>query len=126
MFLADTICTIYEVRPFGCRSFGSQKKCAADSPAAVAPLHMTVNTVFLQIIEHLNSDGGLWGNMAEILKVQTGQTAAKQVTRARSLPGFLIEPSEEEPVNRLLSKLFDAPAGAKSLAELIDNYRMME
>lgn len=126
IFLADDVCAIYEVRPFGCRSFGSQRKCAAGSPAEVAPLHMTVNTVFTQIIEHLNSDGGHWGNMADILKFQTGQPAGKQLTEARSLPGFLVEPSEEEPVNQLLSKLFTAPVGAKSFAELIDNSRMME
>jgi hypothetical protein len=87
---------------------------------------MTVNTVFTQIIEHLNSDGGYWGNMADMLKVQTGQPAGKQVAEARSLPGFLIDPAEEEPVNRLLSKLVSAPAGAKSFAEQIDNSKMME
>jgi Fe-S-cluster containining protein len=126
IFLTDDVCTIYEVRPFGCRSFGSQRKCAAGSPAEVAPLHVTVNTVFTQIIEHLSSDGGYWGNMADILKVQTGQSAGKQIAEARSLPGFLIEPSEKEPVHRLLSKLFTAPVGAKSFAELIDNFKMME
>jgi hypothetical protein len=82
--------------------------------------------VFTQIIEHLSSDGGYWGNMADILKVQTGQSAGKQIAEARSLPGFLIEPSEKEPVHRLLSKLFTAPVGAKSFAELIDNFKMME
>ena len=126
IFLADDVCTIYEVRPFGCRSFGSQRKCAAGSPAEVAPLHMTVNTVFTQIIEHLSSDGGYWGNMADILKIQTGQFTGKQVAEALSLPGFLVEPSEEEPVNQLLAKLFTAPVGAKSFAELIDNSKMME
>ena len=126
IFLADDVCTIYEVRPFGCRSFGSQRKCVAGSPAEVAPLHMTVNTVFTQIIEHLNSDGGQWGNMADILKVQTGQPGGKQLAQAHALPGLLIEPSEEETVNRLLAKLFAAPVCVKSFAELIDNSRMME
>lgn len=128
IFLADDVCTIYEVRPFGCRSFGSQRKCTAVSPAEVAPLHITVNTVCTQIIEHLNSDGGYWGNMADILKVQTGQPADKQVAPAQALPGFLIEPSEEETVNRLLAKLFEGSSGNREpcLAELIDNTRMME
>ena len=126
IFLVDDVCTIYEVRPFGCRSFGSQRKCGADSPAEVAPLHLTVNIVLTQIIEHLNSGGGHWGNMTDILKVQTGQPAGKQVAQAHALPGFLIEPHEEETVNRLLAKLFAASEGTKSLAELIDNTRMME
>ena len=66
--------------------------------------------------------------MADILKIVTGQSAGRQVAAARPLPGFLIEPSEEETVNRLLAKLFDGSSGNREpcLAELIDNTRMME
>jgi len=126
IFLADTICTIYEVRPFGCRSFGSRVKCAAGRAAEVTPLYLTVNTVLMQIIEHLDSNGGHWGYMVDILKCQTGQSAGQGVVAAQSLPGFLVEPAEEKAVSRLLSKLYAAPVGTKSFAELIDNSQMME
>ena len=126
IFLKENVCTIYEVRPFGCRSFGSQVKCAAGRAAEVTPLYVTVNTVFMQIIEHLASNGGHWGYMADILKYQTGQSAGQGVVEAQSLPGFLVEPAEEKAVSRLLARLYAAPVGAKSFAELIDNSWMME
>ncbi len=68
IFLEEERCSIYEVRPFGCRSFGSFVQCAADRSAEMAPIHLTVNTVFTQVIEHVCSDGGYWGNMADILE----------------------------------------------------------
>jgi len=126
IFLEENVCTIYEVRPFGCRSFGSQVKCAAGRAAQVTPLFVTVNTVLMQIIEHLDSNGGHWGYMVDILKYQTGQSAGQGVAEAQSLPGFLVEPDEEKAVSRLLARLYAAPVGTKSFAELIDNAQMME
>ena len=126
IFLEENVCTIYEVRPFGCRSFGSQVKCAAGRAAQVTPLFVTVNTVLMQIIEHLDSNGGHWGYMVDILKYQTGQSAGQGVVEAQSLPGFLVEPAEEKAVSRFLARLYAAPVGKKSFAELIDNAQMME
>ena len=126
VFLADDVCTIYEVRPFGCRSFGSLAKCETGRPAEMASLHLTINTVFMQIIEHLNSGSGHWGYMTDILISLIVKSSGERVLPAQPLPGFLIDPSEEVPVNRLLSKLFAAPVGTKSFAELIDNSRLME
>ena len=118
-FLDDGICTIYDVRPFGCRSFGSQVKCTAGSPAEVAPLHVTVNTVFMQIIEHLNSDGGHWGNMVDILKVQTGQPAGKQISEACSLPGFIVAPEEGKAINKILSGLYKTEFNGKTFLSMM-------
>lgn len=67
VFLEANICSIYEARPFGCRSFGSFVQCTADSAAQMAPIHLAVNTVFTQIIEHVNSDGGYCSAMTDIL-----------------------------------------------------------
>jgi len=60
IFLDRDLCSIYPVRPFGCRSFSSTVSCDAHGCAEVAPVLITVNTVVLQIIEHLNSRGGFW------------------------------------------------------------------
>jgi hypothetical protein len=129
VFLENGICTIYEVRPFGCRSFGSKVKCSASSSAEIEPLHLTVNTILMQIIEHLNSNGGFWGYMTDILKDLTGcdkPTRGTGLLSAESLPGFLIEPSEQKEVHNFLAMLYESPSGKKGLAELIDNSMLME
>jgi hypothetical protein len=105
VFLENGICTIYEVRPFGCRSFGSKVKCSA------------------------SSYGGFWGYMTDILKDLTGcdkPTRGTGLLSAESLPGFLIEPSEQKEVHNFLAMLYESPSGKKGLAELIDNSMLME
>ena len=61
IFLMDDACSIYPVRPFGCRSFGSFEDCSVTGEAEVPEMYLAVNTVLMQIIEHLDEDGGLWG-----------------------------------------------------------------
>ena len=96
VFLEEETCSIYEVRPFGCRSFGSLVQCSENNGAEIAPIHLTVNTVFTQIIEHLNSDGGCWGNMTDILEnlIESKKPASTELLPARPIPGFLLDPSE--------------------------------
>jgi len=65
-FLHDKSCRIYSVRPFGCRSFGSLVSCVETESAEVPPLVVTVNTVLMQVIEHIDQ-GRPWGNMLDIL-----------------------------------------------------------
>jgi len=125
VFLEESLCSIYEVRPFGCRSFGSLVECTADRAAEIAPIHLAVNTVFTQIIEHIESDGGTWATMTDMLHSLAGnQTGSRrtQILQARPLPGFLLDPHEVRVVNHLLRQLYEESGGGRIFGDLIDNF----
>lgn len=64
--LKDDLCPIYRVRPFGCRCFVSTHDCQKAGYAEVAPFVVTVNTLFLQVIEHIDFMG-FSGNFTDVL-----------------------------------------------------------
>ncbi|MEJ5360286.1 MAG: hypothetical protein WHT06_16630 [Desulfobacterales bacterium] len=64
--LADDLCSIYALRPFHCRCLVSRRVCAADGAAELEEEVLAVNTVFLQVIEHLDP-GGASGNLLDVL-----------------------------------------------------------
>jgi Fe-S-cluster containining protein len=66
--LTDAVCPVYPLRPFGCRSFVSLRGCPQIGCAEQTPLMVTVNTVFLQVIEHLDQTG-CSGNFSDLLRV---------------------------------------------------------
>lgn len=59
-------CSIYAVRPFGCRSMFSVKDCHGIGFAQMDDLILSINTVFLQFIEHLDLRG-VTGNLTDVL-----------------------------------------------------------
>ena len=59
-------CPIYPVRPFGCRCFVSGTNCMENGYAEVDPFVLTVNSLFLQYIEHADK-GGYFGNLTDVL-----------------------------------------------------------
>jgi len=125
IFLEDDICSIYEVRPFGCRSFGSLVQCAMDRAAEMAPIHLTVNTVFTQVIEQISSDGGYWSTMADILKSMVSNEALNgnvHLLSAHPVPGFLLEPNEVQAVRDLLQQFCGHPSAKGICGDLIDNF----
>jgi Fe-S-cluster containining protein len=125
IFLEDNICLIYEVRPFGCRSFGSLVQCATNRVAEITPIHLTVNTVFTQVIEQISSDGGYWSTMANILKSLVSSKALNgniYLLPARPVPGFLLEPNEVQVVQVLLEQLCDQGYEKEICGDLIDNF----
>ena len=125
VFLHENACSIYEVRPFGCRSFGSFETCSENSGAEMAPIHLTVNTVFSQAIEHICSVGGFWGNMGDVLESlvegQLPDTKGKLLP-AQPIPGFLLAPQEVKPVNFLLKQLCEQFKDKQTFGDLIDNF----
>ncbi len=124
VFLEDAACSIYEARPFDCRSFGSLVRCTAGRAAEMAPVHLTVNTVFTQIVEHLSSDNGCWSTMIDILHslAYKGDMIKKpHVLKARPVPGFLLEPREMKVVRQLLRKLRERFSDMGGTGDLIDN-----
>ena len=65
-FLTDDECPIYPLRPFGCRCLISKSRCGETGYADMDEFVFTVNTVFLQSIEHLDSPG-CYGNLSDLL-----------------------------------------------------------
>jgi hypothetical protein len=63
--LKDDLCMVYEARPFGCRALLSEAHCGREGFARVPPLVLTLNTLFLQTIEHLDQNG-FSGNLSDM------------------------------------------------------------
>ena len=80
--LIDNQCPLYPVRPFGCRCFVSTTDCRINGYADVDPFVISVNNLFLQYIEHIDS-GGFFGNMTDIL-VFINTTAHRQGIQAKA------------------------------------------
>ena len=66
--LADDLCSIYALRPFNCRCFISRVPCSQKGYAEVDEVVLSLNTVFLQTIEHIDGDG-CSGNLLDVLAV---------------------------------------------------------
>ena len=64
--LTNKACPIYDKRPFGCRSFVSKHNCTVNGYAEIDPFVLSVNTLFLQFIEHIDCDG-YSGNIMDVM-----------------------------------------------------------
>jgi Fe-S-cluster containining protein len=65
--MKNNLCPIYQVRPFGCRCFVSKHDCRDKGYAEVDPFILSVNNLFLQFVEHVDSQG-FSGNLIDVLK----------------------------------------------------------
>jgi len=111
VFLQDGCCSIYQARPFMCRSFGSRVRCSESGAAEVAPVFLTLTTIIMQCIEHLDQ-GRPWGNMNTILhsfamtlQDNSGKDHDQAVLCSVPIPGFLIPPEEMEQLTTQLQTL---------------------
>lgn len=66
--LVDRLCSIYEFRPFGCRCLVSRHNCGEKGHAEIDDFVLSVNTVLLQTLEHVDA-GGCTGNLVDVLRV---------------------------------------------------------
>jgi Fe-S-cluster containining protein len=80
--LAKSVCAIYDLRPFGCRCFISRKNCAETGYADIDEFTASVNTVFLQTIEHLDADG-CSGNLIDVLQVMASEDNRRAYAKDR-------------------------------------------
>lgn len=134
-FLHGDICEIYRVRPFSCRSFASRTDCAASGASTLPERIVTLNTVVMQLIEHLGQ-GQMWGNLIDILfalcddaknsdllnqlrKKERVKEAKAKVLRAERIPGFLLMPGEENEVEGLLRTIYQEKIGQQSIADFL-------
>jgi Fe-S-cluster containining protein len=119
LFLTEGSCSIYPARPFSCRSFGSLHPCEQNGSAVVPPVFITVNSLVMQMIEHLDHEEGHWGNMIDILKTLAARQPADKtrLLRARPNPGFLVPPDEKPAVAAFLARLEAGTAGQTTCGE---------
>ncbi|MFC1515586.1 hypothetical protein ACFL7E_02375 [Thermodesulfobacteriota bacterium] len=64
--LRNDECSIYTIRPFMCRCMISKQDCRDTGYADVDPFVISVNNLFLQTIEHVDS-AGCSGNLSDVL-----------------------------------------------------------
>jgi len=96
--LADAACTLYPLRPFGCRCMLSRQACGVNGYADVDDWVLTVNTVFLQTIEHIDRPG-CFGNMQDVLQALGSEdrcTAYREGRAPTEAPGLI--PNQPAPV----------------------------
>lgn len=70
--LQDHQCPIYELRPYGCRCLVSRHNCGETGYAEIDDFVLSVNTVFLQTIEHVDA-GGCSGNLVDVLQALSSE-----------------------------------------------------
>ena len=126
-FLSNNECVIYDARPFGCRCFFSTQVCETAPCAVVDPFLITVNTVFLQFIEDIDT-GGFFGNLNDVLallasgdrnNLTNNSVHLSTLPRNRTIPGLLITPKPQERMGPILGDLTriayrQAPAAGKN------------
>ncbi len=126
IFLAGNYCTIYPARPFACRCFASTTPCGPEGAAVLPTAVISLNTVVMQIIEHLDQ-GGCWGNMIEVLKSLSGLKPAgggagpeqkkSGLYISQGNPGFLIPPEDKAAVVKYLNTLYMKEIAGRTFAE---------
>lgn len=124
-------CSIYRLRPFSCRCFGSTVDCRTSGVAEQPDILMEVNTVTLQLIEHLGQ-GQWWGNMLDMLPALLAEQYEKTTSSANPeeinshllnalpVPGFLIMPEQQAAVQQYLEGLFALSVGETSLDKILN------
>jgi Fe-S-cluster containining protein len=115
-FLSSNECLIYLQRPFGCRCFFSTQKCEATACAMVDPFLVTVNTVFLQLLEHIDANG-FFGNMTDVLLLLESEPQRKryevnasfnhpgEFPANRCIPGLLVPPEHHLRIQPILQQI---------------------
>jgi hypothetical protein len=66
-FLSNQACPIYPERPFGCRCMVSKVPCDKTGYADIDEFVLTVNNLFLQFIEHIDTPG-MTGNLVDVFR----------------------------------------------------------
>ncbi|MBW2108443.1 MAG: hypothetical protein JRI36_07260 [Deltaproteobacteria bacterium] len=112
-------CAVYEARPFGCRCFFSTRPCEKEACAVVDPFLLTLNTVFLQFIEHIDR-GGFFGKLEHVVvalerripyTAAGGGTWPPALPTNCSIPGLLIPPEHRSRMEPIVSNLVQIASG---------------
>ena len=98
--LAGELCTIYAVRPFGCRCLLSRHNCGTEGYADMDDYVLAVNTVFLQSIEHMDVKG-CTGNLLDMLKIMASEEN-RQAYENKTLKCSAVGLIANQPLNILM------------------------
>ncbi len=114
-FLENDACSIYPARPFGCRCMISTQICDPTGCAQIDEVTLTINTVFLQFIEHLDQNG-VFGNMTDVLchLFFTGGNGGPDTCRVvsnRPIPALMVPPNHRGKVTGIVTDLHRLIAG---------------
>ncbi|PID75056.1 MAG: hypothetical protein CSB23_05605 [Deltaproteobacteria bacterium] len=137
-FLKESLCTIYQVRPFACRLFLSAQKCTAKRPALLPDFYQDAATVANQLIEHLGQKE-YWGNVLNVLAALLdcvefsaiaryvaecdpglSRIARMRIRSAQPLPGFLIGEEHISMVNTFLNSFFETEIEGIQVREILN------
>jgi Fe-S-cluster containining protein len=114
--LSQDLCSIYALRPFNCRCFISRAPCAETGCADVEEFVLSVNTVFLQIVEHVDADG-CSGNLLDVLGVLANEDKRRACAAGRlhctgnglianrPMQVLMLPPEHRERIEPILSQL---------------------
>ena len=114
--LSENECSIYQLRPFGCRCMMSRTNCADSGYADIDEFTLTVANLFNQAIEHLDQDG-MTGNLIDVLTFLDDDTnlmayqsdttciKAKGLIPNSPIPVLMIPPEHSTQVEPLLDSL---------------------
>jgi Fe-S-cluster containining protein len=116
--LDDSLCSIYDLRPFGCRCFVSRQNCGETGYADMDDFTASVNTVFLQVIEHLDAEG-CSGNLTDVLQFMASEDKRRAYQKGGvnceknglivnwELKVLMIPPEHREKIEPILQQLRD-------------------
>jgi hypothetical protein len=108
--LEASACSIYRYRPFGCRSMLSIESCNGVGFARMDHLILSINTVFLQFIEHLDTDG-VTGNLTDVLQfelstAEAGSAGVRTIMVANQpVKRLMIPPEHQECIYHVVQEL---------------------
>jgi Fe-S-cluster containining protein len=96
--LSHQECPIYPLRPFGCRCMVSKVRCDKTGYADIDEFVLSVNNLFLQYIEHIDTPG-MSGNLMDVLCFFESDSNQNTYSRGKRLenPEYLI-PNSPIPV----------------------------
>jgi hypothetical protein len=107
------MCTIYETRPLACRMLLSQVQCRQLGYAQMPPLVLTLNNLFMQVVEHLDARG-VSGNLTDMILWHSQREnegsgyspplAAHLINNSRA-PVFMVPPEHREQLGPLMGQL---------------------
>lgn len=115
-FLKDDICSIYPVRPLGCRAMLSLSDCSLSGQAQMPPFILAANNVIMQYLEAIDQPGGT-GNLLDVLKQllvgehrdaylsKKGPGNRERVRPNQSIGILMVPPDQRQPVTGLIQSL---------------------
>jgi Fe-S-cluster containining protein len=113
--LKEELCSIYPVRPFGCRAMLSASDCSLSGEAQMSSFMLSVNNVIMQYLEAVDQPGGT-GNLIDVLRYLSVEARHEAYLQEQSIVG-----SEGLLANRPFPVLMVPPEHRQSIQPLIQS-----